>query len=108
MITLTSTAVEKLKQNIDQRGYGIGVKIGVKTTGCSGMAYVMDYVDELPLVDYTCVYDQNNLQMWVSDKHFDILENLAIDWQRQGINEGFTFNNPKESARCGCGESFTV
>jgi len=104
-ITTTAMATEKIKKNLQQRG-GIGIRIGVRTTGCSGLAYVLEYVDELQPGDDAVV--QEGFSVVVNKKDQPYLQNLQIDYVRQGLNEGFEFNNPNEKDRCGCGESFRI
>lgn len=106
MITVTDTAAKKIKQNLDRRGSGIGIRIGVRTTGCSGFAYVLEYVDKINSDD--TVVDSNNVRVIVDGKSLPILGDIDIDYVRQGLNEGFEFNNPQEKDRCGCGESFRI
>ena len=106
-ILLTELAAEKIKKQLLNRGKGLGIKIGVKTTGCSGLAYVLEYQDhEHP----HCVehHDSNGVRIYMDPKHRPYLYGLTIDWSREGLNEGFKFINPNETARCGCGESFKV
>lgn len=91
-----------------RRGSGIGIKIGVRTTGCSGLAYTLEYVDTTPEPkEYVC-YEHHGARVWTDGKSLTYLDGLTMDWKRQGLNEGFEFINPNESARCGCGESFSV
>ena len=106
MITVTDTAAKKIKFNLEKRGSGIGIRIGVRTTGCSGLAYVLEYVDKTNTDD--TIFDSNNVQVIVDGKSLPILGDLNIDYVRQGLNEGFEFNNPVERDRCGCGESFRI
>ena len=106
MITVTDTAAKKIKQNLDRRGSGIGIRIGVRTTGCSGLAYVLEYVDKINSDD--TVFDSNNVRVIVDGKSLPILGDLDVDYVRQGLNEGFEFTNPQEKDRCGCGESFRI
>jgi iron-sulfur cluster assembly protein len=108
MITITETAAKKIVSNINKRGVGVGIKVGVKTTGCSGLAYVLEYVDQEPITQDWCRYEQDGAVVWVTGKDLVYINGLEIDYTRQGLNEGFDFKNPKESARCGCGESFTI
>lgn len=109
MITLTDRAAEKIKLNILKRGSGIGILVGVRTTGCSGLAYLLEYVDQLTemMYDYE-MYKHNDAIVWVKKKDIPYLDGLQIDYVKKGLNEGFEFINPNEAARCGCGESFTV
>ena len=108
MVNLTTEATKKIKQNLEKRGKGVGIRIGVKTTGCSGMAYVLEYVDKYePEVGVTN-YAQNDFVVLIDQKNNPYLDGLTIDWVRKGLNEGFDFINPNERDRCGCGESFRV
>lgn len=106
MITVTETAARKIKQNLARRGSGIGIRIGVRTTGCSGLAYVLEYVDRVNQED--TVFTSQDVQVIVDAKSLPILGNLDVDYVRQGLNEGFEFHNPSEKDRCGCGESFRI
>jgi len=106
MITVTSTASKKILTNIARRGQGLGIRLGVKTTGCSGLAYVLEYVDTVNPEDIS--YKQDGFVIVVDPKSSVYLEGLEIDYVRQGLNEGFEFNNPLEKDRCGCGESFRI
>jgi len=106
MITVTNTAAKKIKQNLDKRGSGIGIRVGVRTTGCSGLAYVLEYVDRLEPGDVAMADNYTNVI--VDKKSLPIIDGITIDYVRQGLNEGFEFVNPNEKDRCGCGESFRV
>jgi iron-sulfur cluster assembly protein len=106
MITVTETAAKKIKQNLTRRGNGIGIRIGIRTTGCSGLAYVLEYVDRINEED--TVFESQDVQVIVDAKSLPILGDLDVDYVRQGLNEGFEFNNPNEKDRCGCGESFRI
>jgi iron-sulfur cluster assembly protein len=106
MITVTEAAAKKVKQNLARRGSGVGIRIGVRTTGCSGLAYVLEYVDGVN--DEDTVFTSQNVTVVVDAKSLPILGNLDIDYVRQGLNEGFEFTNPSEKDRCGCGESFRI
>jgi len=106
MITLTELAAEKVKRNLSRRGKGIGIRIGVKTTGCSGLAYVLEYVDAI--YDGDCIFESNSVHVYVDQKSLAYVQGLELDWVRNGLNEGFDFKNPNERDRCGCGESFRV
>lgn len=108
MITITEIAAKKIVSNIEKRGSGVGIKVGVKTTGCSGLAYVLEYMDEAPCTWDWTEYEANGARVWVNQKDLVYIDGLEIDYARQGLNEGFDFKNPREAARCGCGESFTV
>lgn len=109
MITVTERANTKIKKLLEQRGQGVGIKIGVKTTGCSGLAYVLEYYNKLEYDPSIIVYGQkDNFVIVIDKKHEPYLSGLVIDYVKQGINEGFEFQNPNERDRCGCGESFRV
>jgi iron-sulfur cluster assembly protein len=107
MITVTDTAKNKIQKLLETKKY-IGIKLGIKTTGCSGLAYVLEYVKEYNSDPTTINYAQNNFCVIVDKKHDIYLEGTEIDYVREGLNEGFKFNNPNERDRCGCGESFRV
>jgi iron-sulfur cluster assembly protein len=107
MITLTDVAIKKIKQLLSKRG-GVGIKIGVKTTGCSGLAYVLEYVDKYTGDNTVINYAYNDFSVLVDKKHDVYLNNMTVDYVRQGLNEGFEFSNPNERDRCGCGESFRI
>jgi iron-sulfur cluster assembly protein len=106
MISVTPSAASKIARNLDRRGGGIGIRIGVRTTGCSGLAYVLEYVDELQPGDDAELHD--GFSVVVNKKDQPYLQGLQIDYIRQGLNEGFEFTNPNEKDRCGCGESFRI
>jgi iron-sulfur cluster assembly protein len=106
MITVTNTASKKIQQQLAKRGSGVGLRVGVKTTGCSGLAYVLEYVDN-PGPEDQCI-DCNGCKVFVDPKSCPYLAGLEIDYVRNGLNEGFEFRNPNERDRCGCGESFRV
>jgi iron-sulfur cluster assembly protein len=106
MINVTPRAASKIVSNIDRRGSGIGIRVGTRTTGCSGLAYVLEYVDALLIEDH--VFDSDGFKIVVDPKSLPILDGLLIDYVRNGLNEGFEFINQNEKDRCGCGESFRV
>ena len=106
MITVTDTASKKIQQQLLKRGKGVGLRVAVKTTGCSGLAYVLEYVDESNPEDQ--FFDCNGCKVFIDPKSYAYLTGLEIDYVRNGLNEGFEFNNPNERDRCGCGESFRV
>ena len=108
MITVTETAYKKIKQNLDKRGKGVGIRLGVRTTGCSGLAYTIEYVDEYTAETGVTNYAQKDFVVLVDAKSLAYLNGLTVDWVRNGLNEGFDFVNPNERDRCGCGESFRV
>jgi len=105
-MTLTEHAAKKVKELLNKRGKGIGIKIGIRTTGCSGLAYQLEYVD---IIDKTlAAYSDNEVLIFIDPKHQPYLSGTVIDFQKKGLNEGFEFINPNEKDRCGCGESFRV
>lgn len=106
MITVTNTAAEKIKQQLALRGKGLGIRVGVKTTGCSGLAYILEYVDKLDEGDDAVLFDK--FSVVINKQHQPYLEGIEIDWVKKGLNEGFDFINPNEKDRCGCGESFRI
>ena len=107
MITLTERAAEKIKKSLSKRGHGIGIRIGVRTTGCSGLAYVLEYVDYYDSMDDLTIFNKD-ITIVISPKHEPYLRDMIVDYVRNGLNEGFEFTNPNERDRCGCGESFRI
>lgn len=108
MISLTEKAIKKVKQNLEKRGSGVGIRIGVKTTGCSGLAYTLEYVDKYEAEVGVTNFGQQDFIVLVDAKSLVYLDGLTMDWVRNGLNEGFDFINPNEKDRCGCGESFRI
>jgi len=106
MITVSETASKKIRTQLQKRGKGLGLRLGVKTTGCSGLAYVLEYVDELDQNDIVFEYD--DFKIFVDPKSLVYMDGMTVDYVRNGLNEGFQFNNPNERDKCGCGESFRV
>ena len=106
MIHLTPKAGKKFTDQIAKRGKGLGVRFGVKTTGCSGLAYALEYVDN-PNPEDT-VFESQGIKIYIDPKSLVYLNGLQVDYVRNGLNEGFEFSNPNERDRCGCGESFRV
>ena len=108
MISLTEKAYDKVKTLLHKRGQGVGIRLGVRTTGCSGLAYTLEYVDvyddEVGVINYA----QKDFAVLVDMKSDIYLNGLIMDWVRNGLNEGFDFKNPNEKDRCGCGESFRI
>ena len=105
-ITLTEKAAKQIAKQLEKRGKGIGLGLGVKKAGCSGFAYVVDYADELTETDQ--VFEQHGVKVIVKSDDLALLDGVEVDYAREGINEAFRFNNPKAKGTCGCGESFTV
>jgi iron-sulfur cluster assembly protein len=106
MIQVTGAAAKKITSNLAKRGKGMGIRLGVRTTGCSGLAYVLEYIDNVDASDVA--FEQDGFIIVVDPKSLAILDNIELDYVRQGLNEGFEFNNPNEKDRCGCGESFRI
>ena len=105
-ITLTEQAADRIKGFLAQRGKGVGLRLAVKTTGCSGMAYVMEYVDAVE--DGDVVFEDMGVKVIIDPKSLVYLDGTELDFAREGLNEGFKFNNPNVKDMCGCGESFNV
>ena len=105
-ITLTSTAADRVRAFLAKRGKGAGLRLGVKTTGCSGKAYVLEFVDAIAPEDQ--VFESHGVKVIVDAKSLIYLDGTELDFGREGLNEGFKFNNPNVKAECGCGESFSV
>jgi len=105
-VTLTERAADHISRYLQKRGKGIGLRLGVRTTGCSGMAYKLEYVDEPATED--SVFEFHGVKVFVDPKSMPYLSGTQLDYAREGLNEGFRFSNPNEKATCGCGESFTV
>ena len=106
MITITDAAAKKIKANLEKRGKGIAIRIGIKTTGCSGLAYLLEYVDELTIDDV--LLSDNNTVVVTDPKSLPMVAGITVDYVRQGLNEGFEFSNPLAKDKCGCGESFRI
>ena len=105
-ITITEAAAQRVQNFLANRGKGIGIRLGVRTSGCSGMAYEMEFVDELEEDDQ--VFEDRGVKVIIDPKSLVYLDGTEVDYAREGLNEGFKFNNPNASGECGCGESFTV
>lgn len=105
-ITLTEVAAKRVKAFLENRGKGIGLRIGVQTTGCSGMAYVLEFVDDLKEDDH--VFEDHDVKVIVDTKSLVYIDGTELDFVKQGLNEGFEFNNPNVKSECGCGDSFNV
>ena len=106
MITVTDLAGMKIAEQLIKRGRGLGIRISVKTTGCSGLAYVLEYVDDIISGDNIEIFE--GYSVIVNKKDEPYLQGLTVDYIKKGLNEGFEFINPNERDRCGCGESFRV
>ena len=105
-ITLTEAAAERVRSQIEARGTSEGLKLGVKTSGCSGFAYILDYAEDLTEGDQ--IYESHGVKLIVNDEHLQFLKGTEIDYVEDGLSAAFHFNNPNVTEQCGCGESFTV
>lgn len=105
-ITLTDSAAARVKTFLEKRGQGLGVRLGVKTAGCSGLAYVLEFIDDLASDD--TVFEDKGVKVVIDAKSLVYLDGTELDFAREGLNEGFKFNNPNVKDACGCGESFHV
>ena len=105
-VTLTDRAADHVQRYMQKRGKGVGLRLGVRTTGCSGLAYKLEFADEVLPEDQT--FESNGVQVLIDPKSLAYLDGTELDFVREGLNEGFRFNNPNERDRCGCGESFRV
>ena len=105
-VTLTEAAARHVTRYLSRRGKGVGVRLGVKSTGCSGLAYKLEYADEQAPEDI--VFESNGVRVLVDPKSMAYIDGTQLDFVREGLNEGFRFSNPNERDKCGCGESFRV
>ena len=105
-ITISERAANHISRYLEKRGKGIGLRLAIKTTGCSGFAYKMEYVDEARPQDL--LFEQHGVMLFVDPDSMQFIDGTEVDFVREGLNEGFKFVNPNEKASCGCGESFTV
>lgn len=105
-ITMTERAADQVRSSIEKRGKGIGLRLAVRTTGCSGMAYVLEFVDEVAAND--SVFEHHDIKVFVDQKSLVYLDGTELDFAKDGLNETFQFNNPNVKDECGCGESFNI
>lgn len=105
-ITLTEAAANRVEKYLANRGKGVGLRLGVKTSGCSGMAYTLEFVDEAKPEDQ--FFESRGVKVFIDPKSLAYLDGTELDFTKEGLNEGFKFNNPNVKDECGCGESFTV
>jgi len=105
-IIISERAASHIARYLERRGKGVGLRLGIKTTGCSGLAYKMEYVDEPQPSDL--LFEQHGVKVFVDPDSMKYLDGTEVDFVREGLNEGFKFMNPQEKATCGCGESFTI
>jgi iron-sulfur cluster assembly protein len=105
-VTITEKAAQQIRKQLDKRGSGLGLRLGVKTSGCSGYAYVLDYAEEQAANEV--VFEQHGVKVLVLEDDLDKLTGIELDYAKEGFNEAFKFNNPNVKGMCGCGESFSV
>ncbi len=105
-ISVTEKAARHITRSIAKRGKGLGLRLGVRTSGCSGLAYAIEYVDEAAPEDLS--FESHGVCLYIDPKSHTILQGTELDFVREGLNEGFKFNNPNAKGTCGCGESFSV
>lgn len=105
-VTLTNAAADRVRKFLDSRGKGVGLRLGVRTSGCSGLAYVLEFADQIE--DGDTVFEHYGVKVLVDGKSLAFLDGTELDFTREGLNEGFKFNNPNVKDSCGCGESFNV
>jgi iron-sulfur cluster assembly protein len=105
-VTMTERAAQRVSEFMARRGKGVALRLGVRTTGCSGLAYKLEYADQIDPGDQT--FEMHGVRIVVDAKSLAFIDGTELDFVRDGLNEGFRFNNPNERDRCGCGESFRV
>lgn len=105
-VNLTDKAKQRFSQQLQERGKGLGIRLGITLTGCSGYAYKIEFADEWRSEDHLKIFD--NLYIWITQEAMPYFNGMTVDYVKKGLNEQFEFINPNESGRCGCGESFTV
>ena len=105
-ISLTESAAERVRSHLARRGAGLGLRIGIKKTGCSGFAYVGNYADQVLPGDV--VFEERGVRVVVDSASLPLIDGTLVDFVKQGLNEAFKFQNPKAKGECGCGESFSV
>lgn len=105
-ISLTASAADRIRNSLAQRGHGLGLRLGVRKTGCSGFAYVVNYADEQVQTDL--VFEDRGVKVFVDPSSLRLIDGTTVDFVKQGLNEAFRFRNPNVKGECGCGESFSV
>lgn len=105
-ISMTDAAVQHVARYLEKRGHGAGIRVGVRTSGCSGMAYVLEFIDDVEADDQ--VFEFGGVRVAIDPKSLVYLDGTELDFVKEGLNEGFRFNNPNVRSECGCGESFNV
>ena len=106
MITLTEKAAQHVQSYIAKRGKGVGLRVGVRTSGCSGLAYKLEFADNVNAEDHQ--FESHGVKVLVDPKSLQFIDGTELDYTREGLNEGFKFRNPRVKDECGCGESFNV
>jgi iron-sulfur cluster assembly protein len=105
-ISLTQNAATRVRSFLEKRGHGVGLRIGVRRTGCSGYAYIIDYADSIGTDDV--VFDDAGVKVIIDNKSLNLIDGTEVDFVKDGLNEAFKFRNPNVKGECGCGESFSV
>ena len=105
-IQLTTSAADRIRNSLAQRGHGIGLRLGVRKTGCSGYAYVVNFADEQGTEDR--VFEDHGVKVFIDPASLQLIDGTTVDFVKQGLNEAFRFQNPNVKGECGCGESFNV
>lgn len=105
-VSLTQPAVDRVKSYLDARGKGVGLRVGIKKTGCNGYAYVVNYADEID--DSDVVFEDQGVKVIVDKESLELIDGTEVDFVKEGLNEAFRFRNPNVTGECGCGESFSV
>lgn len=106
MVSLTQNAAARVRAYLKQRGHGLGLRVGIKKTGCNGYAYIIDYADSVDADDE--IFDQEGVKVIVDRDSLKLIDGTEVDFVKQGLNEAFKFRNPNVKGECGCGESFSV
>ncbi len=105
-LSLTQSAAERVKSYLERRGRGLGLRVGIRKTGCSGYAYVIDYADDFD--DDDVVFEDRGVKIVVDNDSLELIDGTQVDFVKQGLNEAFKFRNPNVKGECGCGESFSI
>jgi len=105
-VSLTKPAADRVKSYLDARGKGVGLRVGIKKTGCNGYAYVVNYADEVD--DSDIVFEDRGVKVVVDKESLELIDGTEVDFVNEGLNEAFRFRNPNVTGECGCGESFSV
>ena len=105
-LSLTQSAAERVKSYLERRGRGLGLRVGIRKTGCSGYAYVIDYADDVD--DSDVVFEDRGVKIIVDNDSLELIDGTQVDFVKQGLNEAFKFRNPNVKGECGCGESFSI